>query len=326
MSFLDQFSAYSFSEEELKVKKTSITPCPVSARELDSKFIHLKSRIINGGKDWCIYYIFFAATHKIYVGSTTTWPTRASAHRGRLKSNNHVNKHLQRAFNKYGDKGLYFGVIEEIDERLGHNHLLEREGFWITTLRSWDHNYGYNIHATPLARGSNHMRRKQFSLYSPSGELIVIDDLPQFCNDKNLDRFTMYKVINGHRIEYLGWTRDKERMSEVKKAYTFRSPDGLIYNGIGIRRFCIENNLSYGGMRKVLYGTLHNHKGWTCPSTVVDHKDNRSKSYLLTNVNGEEILIKNLKKWCDQFFDQNAYQKLQKGRIAGGWTIKERRE
>jgi hypothetical protein len=49
------------------------------------------------------------------------------------------------------------------------------------------------------------------------------------------------------------------------KQFQIINPEGKVIDGVGIKKFCKENNLSYGYIRKVLKGTQSHHKGWTKP-------------------------------------------------------------
>jgi len=49
------------------------------------------------------------------------------------------------------------------------------------------------------------------------------------------------------------------------KQFQLINPEGKVIDGVGIKKFCKENNLSYGYIRKVLKGTQSHHKGWTKP-------------------------------------------------------------
>ncbi len=49
------------------------------------------------------------------------------------------------------------------------------------------------------------------------------------------------------------------------KCFKLIDSNRKIVEGFGIKKFCKENNLSYGCIRKVLKGTQSHHKGWTKP-------------------------------------------------------------
>lgn len=101
-----------------------------------------------------VYAIENLSDMKIYVGSSKEYPRRKESHLRALRSNKHVNGHLQNAWNKYGEDHFLFSVVEVVQE----DRLREREQFWLNFFQPFGAN-GYNIrkdvndgrrgHATP---------------------------------------------------------------------------------------------------------------------------------------------------------------------------------
>jgi group I intron endonuclease len=87
-----------------------------------------------------IYLIVNLANNKIYVGSAIDTDDRWRLHKLELNRDNHHNRHLQSAWNLYGETGFKFYVIEFV----AHN-LEEREQYWIDHLNATNHSIGYNI-------------------------------------------------------------------------------------------------------------------------------------------------------------------------------------
>lgn len=89
-----------------------------------------------------IYSIKNKVNGKQYIGSSKSVYYRwKQNHLPQLNNGNHFNRHLQSAWNKYGEKSFEFQVIEECDKEL----LFKREGYWIETTKSWEREYGYNF-------------------------------------------------------------------------------------------------------------------------------------------------------------------------------------
>ncbi len=61
-----------------------------------------------------IYKIINLVNDKFYVGSTNNKKVRFRSHRKLLKQNRHHCKHLQAAWNKYGEEKFKFVVVEEV--------------------------------------------------------------------------------------------------------------------------------------------------------------------------------------------------------------------
>jgi len=91
-----------------------------------------------------IYKIRNKLNGKIYVGSSKELPSRWKHHVNSLKRGDHHSRHLQRAWNKYGEQWFEFEIIEYTEE----STLVEREQFYFDTLKPWDHSIGYNISPT----------------------------------------------------------------------------------------------------------------------------------------------------------------------------------
>jgi len=87
-----------------------------------------------------IYLIVNLSNNKLYVGSAIDTDDRWRLHKLELNRNNHHNRHLQAAWNLYGEAGFKFYIIEFITFDLE-----DREQYWIDHLKATDHSIGYNI-------------------------------------------------------------------------------------------------------------------------------------------------------------------------------------
>jgi len=81
------------------------------------------------------------ANNKFYIGSSNNIRTRFYKHKSALKHNKHENRHLQRAYNKYGIKNFKFEVLEECLKE----ELLQKEQMWIDKLDCNNEDIGFNI-------------------------------------------------------------------------------------------------------------------------------------------------------------------------------------
>lgn len=75
-----------------------------------------------------IYKIVNLVNDKFYVGSTIHKKVRFRQHRKLLRGNRHHCKHLQAAWNKYGEEKFDFRVVEEVPEAVS---LQEVEDRWL---------------------------------------------------------------------------------------------------------------------------------------------------------------------------------------------------
>lgn len=93
-----------------------------------------------------IYKITCTANGKVYIGSAVDFGNRKRQHFHALRHNKHKNKHLQNAYNKYGEASFIFRVVEYCSPET----LIEREQYYIDLYDVV--NSGFNLN--PLAGSS----------------------------------------------------------------------------------------------------------------------------------------------------------------------------
>lgn len=95
-------------------------------------------RLINTG----VYVIENRYNKKVYVGSSAvSLSGRRNVHWRSLRGGYHDNRHLQQAWNKYGESQFTFRVVERCDP----SECLLNEQKWIDKLNATDRGVGYNI-------------------------------------------------------------------------------------------------------------------------------------------------------------------------------------
>lgn len=92
-----------------------------------------------------IYSITNTKNGKRYIGSAVRFERRWKGHRVALRRGNHHSRHLQAAWNKYGEGAFQFEVVVTCEPE----DLISQEQFWIDAFQSADQRYGYN--ASPTA-------------------------------------------------------------------------------------------------------------------------------------------------------------------------------
>ncbi len=92
-----------------------------------------------------IYQILNTVNGKIYVGSSVNLQKRYMSHLCELNKNNHSNKHLQRAWNKYKEHNFDFEILQLVKNP---KSLIECEQFWIDKTNCVNQKYGYNSSPT----------------------------------------------------------------------------------------------------------------------------------------------------------------------------------
>ena len=78
-----------------------------------------------------IYIIFNKMNNNFYIGSAVNLIRRRYRHKTTLNRNRHINPHLQRAWNKYGEDNFFFTIWEECEP----DQLLIREQYWMDRLK-----------------------------------------------------------------------------------------------------------------------------------------------------------------------------------------------
>ena len=88
-----------------------------------------------------IYMIQNKVNGKIYIGQTINIEgNRWKRHKSELRGGYHVNKHLQRSWNKYGEENFEFSVLLKCKE----SQLNTYEQYYIFELMAYEPGIGYN--------------------------------------------------------------------------------------------------------------------------------------------------------------------------------------
>lgn len=105
----------------------------------------------------CIYKITNLIDGKVYVGQTVVgYKNRVSQHLSALKNQKHKNKHLQRAWDKYGESNFLPSLIEECD--VSQIDDLERK--WISYYANFKGTYNLESGGNKLKKHAEESIRK----------------------------------------------------------------------------------------------------------------------------------------------------------------------
>ena len=126
-----------------------------------------------------------------------------------LRNNKHYNRHLQSAWDDYGEENFEFEIIEECKkEQLG-----EREIYWLDKLNCHNKESGYNMtKATENGRPSNNEECIQTTLYI---EKDLKDKMKAYCFAKN---DTLSNLVNDLFYDFL-----EKNKKEIEKFYSVMS-------------------------------------------------------------------------------------------------------
>ena len=219
-----------------------------------------------------IYKITCLVTDKVYVGSSTNIHIRWMNHRKQLRRGTHRNNYLLRAWQKYGEESFEFTVLEEVEP----DQLSKREHYWIARLRSCEHDHGYNItvvNQDGLSRHSTESRQKISA--ANKGRPLTQEQYQRFVESQRRRVRTekdMQHTLEMSRRNIGRPLSESHRLSiqesathiALRGSYIVTSPDGQVYNVIGISLFCREHNLCASHLVKVARGKKRQYKGWLC--------------------------------------------------------------
>jgi group I intron endonuclease len=97
-----------------------------------------------------IYKIINIKNNKFYVGSAVNFSRRKTRHFSELRTNKHNNKHLQAAWNKYGEVSFIFAIVEVINDK---ETLLAAENVWLKEHVGKEYCYNLGTDATAPTLG-----------------------------------------------------------------------------------------------------------------------------------------------------------------------------
>lgn len=227
-----------------------------------------------------IYRIVNKVNNKIYVGSSTNIYERWKVHKNDLKENRHQNSHLQRAWNKYGEKNFKFEILEEIkaDRNKIWAALIIRERYYVDFYDSLNRNKGYNL-VYPSTFDCSQLTKEDvikgcgnysYEILSKIGELLETNisikkiqetlNIPghlvydiyhrnkyqTFFKDYNFyNRETIYKKLEIYKNDILNRVKNGESYEQIAKDYDCY--------GVIINNFCQKNNVASVNKRTNTY-------------------------------------------------------------------------
>jgi len=97
-----------------------------------------------------IYKIINVVNNKFYVGSAVDFTARKRRHWWALRNQRHANKHLQAAWNKYGEQSFTFVIVEELE--VGTD-ILAAETVWLKEHVGKEYCYNLGTEAIAFTRG-----------------------------------------------------------------------------------------------------------------------------------------------------------------------------
>ena len=237
-----------------------------------------------------IYEILNIKNNKRYIGQSISKKPqkRWFYHRWTLKNNSHINSHLQRAWNKYGEKSFCWTIICKCSSLTELNN---KETKYINMYKNKNLCYnmtkgGDNALLSASSKKKLSVSLKKYyknkgmrlpPLISPEGVAHSnIINLTSFCRDKSLRRDRMKKLFRGEIEQHRGWRlKNPKKFGKVvingKYTYIITSPDGKKYETKNLHQFIRDMGFSKTSFQMIQYpynrGTKY--QGWK----IVKHKN-----------------------------------------------------
>jgi group I intron endonuclease len=198
-----------------------------------------------------IYTITCLINNKIYVGKSKNLFTREDDHFQSLKNKSHHNYHLQKAFDKYGEKCFIYEILVECDENL----LYSEEHYWCNLLNVHNRNYGYNIRPThPEGKSGvsentkkliSNAFKKPIIILNPRGEFIDrCESITETHNKFKIGTSTISKILLGKYKTYTKYILLYEKDYEKNKQYSLPTkPKERYRKGVEVLMYDLEGNL-----------------------------------------------------------------------------------
>lgn len=170
-----------------------------------------------------IYKITNIKTKKIYIGSSENIQKRWLNHKQMLFANKHHSIHLQRSYNKHGEKSFSYEIIELCDKSL----LLERENFYLNELLKADEyvkgvsgffiKFGYNI--CPIASKGFTGKHSRDSILKQIKSRGLCSTLKVDINGNILEEYELVSDIKDKRSAVYLSKRNKQTLKSKNYGY-----------------------------------------------------------------------------------------------------------
>lgn len=211
-----------------------------------------------------VYQILCTENNKIYIGSSLNLKYRINRHFNDLKKHKHASKHLQNAYDKYGEDKFKIIYLEEYDTgELTLQELLLREQYYLDTLKPWDRKIGFNTCPKAGNPNSGNLSEETKRKISEANKgRIVSEETRKKIGNSNRGKKMPISAINKIKQSKIGLKQTEENIAKRAKEYSFIDQNGNIYVGKNLKRFCEEHDLHRLNMKKVLTGERKSHHGF----------------------------------------------------------------
>lgn len=253
-----------------------------------------------------IYVISNIKNGKVYIGKTAVgFRKRWLKHKHALNNNYHDNQHLQRAWNRYGEKSFKFLIleyclVEQLDEREKHYISIYRpKNMTYNMTDGGDGGLGYkHTDESKLKMSKAHKGKKL------TPEHIAKSAAANRGRKPSPETIAKISAANKGRI------RSPEHRAAVGNAHRGKklSDEQIAKMKLSLkgRVFSQEHRDRIGLAHK---GRIHS------PESIAKYAETRSEWWIVITPEGTEMKIKNLKAFCrDNGLDQRHMSKVANGK------------
>jgi group I intron endonuclease len=216
-----------------------------------------------------VYKIKCLINDKIYIGSSVNLRNRINRHYNDLVKQKHTSKHLQNAFNLYGNENFIVEVLEFCDRET----LIQKEQFFLDKLKPWDRLIGYNtceIAGLPSKRKLTEEQKAKISK-SLKGR-VVSDETKKKISEGNKGKIQPKEAVEKSRLANIGRKHSEDSVEKRARKYSFIDTEGNIYVGTNLKRFAEQYGLHRFNLMKVLTGERKSHKGFKKYNGVTENQ------------------------------------------------------
>ena len=252
-----------------------------------------------------IYQIRYIVSGKVYIGSATNPHRRWIEHKSRLGCKTHSSRHLQSAWDKYGELEFVFEIVEPV---LFVEDLVAREQYWIDKMKAANPAYGYNM--APLAmsvsgykhseetRARASAKKRDMSAQPEVRSRLINQSREYWSKPDSREKMRIKKQRDAANSEIRARMSAAQRAraenpdvramlaNQARKAmedperrrrasdvasnqiYILVDPTGTLHEVRNLKAFCQKHGLVRRCLDYVMQGIRRQHKGWTCRRKV----------------------------------------------------------
>ena len=191
-----------------------------------------------------IYKITCLSNKKFYIGSSVDIKKRWNEHIWELNNGKHCNKHLQDAWNKYGQGNFKFEIIE----KCGKNNILQKEQEYIDLYNVCDRTRGFNISKDALApmKGRKHSKETRKNFSEVRKGTLKGKNNPMYGKHLTLEQKEHLRMLNmGQNNAFYGKKHTKEAKNKISIANKGRTVSEIQKQHLSITMLG-ENNPFFG--------------------------------------------------------------------------------